>query len=541
MKKLIIPLIMKKPRILVLIFFFFFLNLKASDKIYNILKFGAIGNGIHLNTKEINQAIIECNKNGGGTVLIPKGKFLTGTITLLSNVNIKLDSGAEIIGSKKISDYMIMPDGYYYSGINHAGIFFGNNIENISISGNGKINGNASFFMNFEKRFRWSKNESKLTRQGDKYMSHEKVEDGPVDYEERPGHLITISNSRNIKINDLYLEDSPKWTIRIGGSENINIYRIVIDNNLFIPNNDGIHITSSRNVEISKCDVTAGDDAIIVTGFSSGGKNIDYKFGNKSKISENIKINDCKLKSRSSAIRVGYGESAIKNVVFNNIIIDSSNRGIGIFSRNNSSIENIIFKNIKINTRIHSGGWWGRGEPIHISSIKNTNDGIAGKINKIYFSNIKANSGSGILIYAEKNDLINNIKFQNIDLTINNGPYTKTYGGNLDIRPSYSLDYSVFKFDISAIYGQNLKNIEIEKFKLKWNNELPNFYTHAIEIINFSDLIINDFYGQPGPKNQKLSTIKLSNGNKTLLKNCETPKEYNLLEQENTKNITIKK
>ena len=183
-----------KSKNFVLIFFFFFLNLKASDKIYNILKFGAIGNGVHLNTKEINQAIIECNKNGGGTILIPKGKFLTGTITLLSNVNIKLESGAEIIGSKKISDYMIMPDGYYYSGINYAGIFFGNNIENISISGNGKINGNASFFMNFKKRFRWSKNESKLTRQGVKYMANENVEDGPVDYEERPGHLITISN-----------------------------------------------------------------------------------------------------------------------------------------------------------------------------------------------------------------------------------------------------------------------------------------------------------------------------------------------------------
>ena len=330
-----------KSKNFVLIFFFFFLNLKASDKIYNILKFGAIGNGIHLNTKEINQAIIECNKNGGGTILIPKGKFLTGTITLLSNVNIKLESGAEIIGSKKISNYMIMPDGYYYSGINYAGIFFGNNIENISISGNGKINGNASFFMNFKKRFRWSKNESKLTRQGDDYMANENLEDGPVDYEERPGHLITISNSRNIEINDLYLKDSPKWTIRIGGSENININQVVIDNNLFIPNNDGIHITSSRNVKISKCDVRAGDDAIIVTGFSSGDKNINYKFGNKSKISENIKINDCKLKSRSSAIRVGYGENAIKNVVFKNIIIDSSNRGIGIFSRNNSLIENI--------------------------------------------------------------------------------------------------------------------------------------------------------------------------------------------------------
>ena len=532
---------MNKPEILVLIFFFFFLDISASEKIYNIVKFGAIGNGIHLNTKEINQAIIECNKNGGGTILIPKGKFLTGTITLLSNVNIKLESGAEIIGSKKISDYMIMPDGYYYSGINYAGIFFGNNIENISISGNGKIDGNGSFFMNFEKRFRWSKNESKLTRQGDTYMSNQNIEDGPVDYEERPGHLFTISNSRNIEINELYLKDSPKWTIRIGGSENINIHRIVIDNNLFIPNNDGIHITSSRNVVISKCDVIAGDDAIIVTGFSSGDKNIDYKFGNKSKISENIKINDCKLKSRSSAIRVGYGENAIKNVVFKNIIIESSNRGIGVFSRNNSLIENIIFKNIKINTRIHSGGWWGRGEPIHISSIKNTNEGIAGKINKIYFLNITANSGSGILIYAEKNDLIKNLKFQNINLTIKNGKYTKAYGGNLDIRPSYSADNSVFKFDIPAIYGQNIKNLEIDKFRLKWDDDLPSFYTHAIEIKNFSELLIKNFNGYPGPKNQKLSAIKLSNGNNILLIKTKTPIGYNLLLQENLKSITIKK
>ena len=125
-----------KLKILVLIFFFFFLDINASDKIYNIVKFGAVGNGIYLNTKAINQTIIECNKNGGGTILIPKGKCLTGTIKLLSNVSIKLESGAEIIGSKNISDYMIMPDGYYYSGINYAGIFFANNIENISIYGN---------------------------------------------------------------------------------------------------------------------------------------------------------------------------------------------------------------------------------------------------------------------------------------------------------------------------------------------------------------------------------------------------------------------
>ena len=107
--------------------------------------------------------------------------------------------------------------------------------------------------------------------------------------------------------------------------------------------------------------------------------------------------------------------------------------------------------------------------------------------------------------------------------------------------PNYSLDNSVFKFDISAIYGQNIKTLEINKFKLKWGDELPNFYTHAIELKNFSDLIIQDFFGYPGPKNQKLSAIKLSNGYKILLKKTKTPIGYNLLKQDNLKSITIKK
>ena len=101
------------------------------------------------------------------------------------------------------------------------------------------------------------------------------------------------------------------------------------------------------------------------------------------------------------------------------------------------------------------------------------------------------------------------------------------------------LDNSVFKFDISAFYGQNIKTLEIKKFKLKWGDELPNFYTHAIELKNFSDLIIQDFSGYPGPKNQKLSTIKLSNGDKILSENYLQHSEHFsriLISQENSRN-----
>ena len=114
----------------------------------------------------------------------------------------------------------------------------------------------------------------------------DRLEDGPLEYKERPGHILTISNSENILIQNIRFIDAPKWTIRIGGSDNVKISQITINNNILIPNSDGIHITSSINVNVSNSYIIAGDDALIVTGFKSGLK--QYVFGNNSKEAKNI-------------------------------------------------------------------------------------------------------------------------------------------------------------------------------------------------------------------------------------------------------------
>ena len=90
----------------------------------------------------------------------------------------------------------------------------------------------------------------------------------------------------------------------------------------------------------------------------------------------------------------------IKNVSFQNLVIQDSNRGIGIFNRDRANIENIIFNNIIIQTRLHEGNWWGQGEPIHISSIKQDPNIEVGYIKNISFSNIKATSEAGIVFYS---------------------------------------------------------------------------------------------------------------------------------------------
>jgi polygalacturonase len=101
---------------------------------FNILDFGAKSSESFINTDPINDAIRQCSSVGGGIVIIPKGKFITGTVHLKSNVNLHLETGSYLIGSKDVNQYDIMPEGYYYSGKNLMGIIFANDVENISIT-----------------------------------------------------------------------------------------------------------------------------------------------------------------------------------------------------------------------------------------------------------------------------------------------------------------------------------------------------------------------------------------------------------------------
>jgi hypothetical protein len=327
--------------------------------------------------------------------------------------------------------------------------------------------------------------------------------------------MLTIERCENIKIYDVHLNDTPDWTVRMQDCDNAEFRGITIRTDPLIPNSDGIHVTSSRNVRISDCQVFSGDDAIIVTGFGNGlmpGDKVSADYiGNKTGYAENVVVSNCILSSRSACIRVGYGNHPIRNLVFSNIVMETSNRGIGIFARNGSSIDNVMFDNIIMNTRLHSGHWWGKGEPIHISAVKDSEQGKAGTINNIRFSNIIANSETGILIYGTDDGPIKNISLQNVSLTIHNGKYSESYGGNFDLRPAASKAKALFKHDIPALYAQHVDKISLTGLSVDWDDGLPSFFTFALEVNNFNDLRIENFRG--GALNGKdMPAIKISDG-----------------------------
>ena len=142
------------------------------------------------------------------------------------------------------------------------------------------------------------------------------------------------------------MEESPNWTIAFLNSEDVKITVISIFNNMAIPNSDGIDMYDLKNIVISNFNIQAGDYAIAVVS------------------SSNISVSNCILHSRSSGIRIGYNvfnQNNSGNLLFDNINIYDSNRGVGIFQRQKGDMENMIFSNILISTRLHSGQWWGNG------------------------------------------------------------------------------------------------------------------------------------------------------------------------------------
>jgi polygalacturonase len=530
--------------VFILLLIFSSCNQHQNAGIYDITDFGAKGDSVTINTKYINDAIKKCSDEGGGTVVIPKGIFVSGTVVLLSNVNLQLNAGAVLRGSKDTADYLQIRNALFREGYTHFGLLLAENASNISITGQGEIHGNGTYFMNkIDKPYYGSDYNRKFTRQGEEFMKEGTIfEDGPLSYDYRPGLMLTILHCENVRISDIKLHDSPEWTMRLGDCDGIIIKGITIDNNPMIPNNDGIHCSNSRNIVIADCNISTGDDAIIVSGFSNDSvyyhhspeSSLKKVIGNKTGVSENVTVTNCVLSSRSACIRIGYGELPVRNLVFSNLAMHESNRGIGIFSRNNSLIENVLFSNIVMDTKLYSGHWWGKGEPIHISAARDNATANAGKINDIRFSNIIAKAETGIVIEGAPESTIDNLLFDKVKLTIHDGKYSRSYGGNFDFRPAYPIEKAFYKHDISGLYAQYVKNIKLSGIDIDWSGGLADYFTNGIEINNFSGLQIDNYKGRAAFTSDSTAAIKLSDGSKIFMFNNESTNSSPLIIQKNT-------
>lgn len=476
---------------------------------FNVKRYGAAGDGIILDTRAINNAITACVNAGGGTVYFPAGTFVTGSFRIYSNVHLYLDAGSVILASKNEKDYLLQND-YKFGGSGageRIGIIFAHEAEDISITGQGIIDGRGAAFMYMDSLQYGMDFDKKFIRQGNEYMNAKfGRKDGPVlwkgDYQQRPGTELIFSSCKKVTLSGVTIRNAANWTMSFLGCDDVKVIGISIKNIMDIPNSDGIDSYDSKNLLISDCDIRAGDDAIAIIS------------------SNNVTVTNCNLFSRSSGIRIGYNafnEASSGNLLFNNIRIYGSNRGIGIFQRRKGNMENMVFSNIIIDTRLHSGQWWGHGEPIHISAVPGIGSEAVGQIKNVQFINIIATGEEGIVVYGSKESILKDIYFNNVQITLKKGELTDSYGGNFDLRPTNDVSLGIFKHDIPALYATHVEGLKIKDFQVKMDSELPKFFTYAIQCENFTDLVIDGIEGSLPDK--KFPLIDLRDGKNVIIQN----------------------
>lgn len=223
--------------------------------------FGALGDGVTLNTQAVQRAVEYCTKKGGGEIVFSRGKYVLSTIFLRSNVHIFLKKEAVLLGSKCFSDYCPDEKADYplYQDASHSffhcSLFSAEDCENISLTGKGTI----------DMRSVW---DDKNVRN----MAH------------RGAKCIALKNCRNIEIRELRILNATDLAVYFAGCENVKICGLKIRVHI-----DGISPDNSSNVEILDCDVESGDDGIV---FKSS-----YTL-NRLGVCKNIVVRNCRIKSR---------------------------------------------------------------------------------------------------------------------------------------------------------------------------------------------------------------------------------------------------
>ena len=411
---------------------------------YDITRFGAVGDGVTNDAVAIQQAIDRCTAEGGGVVLVPRGHtFVCGPVQLKSNVELHLEATAVLKAHPDESIYHLSA----FGANEGEGMMWlwADGAENISITGKGTIHGNGIAFMGAELE--------------DSYDLK------PVTtFDPRP-HVLTLMGVRNLTIRDVTICEGAYWTVHLVGCDEAVIDGINLLNNLKIRNGDGIDLDHSKNVRISNCHITSGDDCICLKN-----RREFEKYGT----CHDIVVTNCVMTSRSCAIKIGSENmDSIYNVLFDNCVITASNRGLGIQNRDEGTVTDVVFSNILLDCRLWSDVWWGKAEPIYVTSYPRANgnhkdanwrfpkgqiEGRCGEVSRIYFSNIIATAENGCFIGGDTTDKVRQIYLNDIKLTLTPSPRYAT--GVYDKRPCKGEGF--VKGKVYGVYVENTKDVFID-------------------------------------------------------------------------------
>ncbi len=327
-------------------------------KIFDIRDYGAVADGITVNTEAVNRAAEAAKDAGGGIVLVDGGCFITGTVRIYSNTTLWITCDSVLAASKNHDNYI------------DAFIILDSAI-NVRVTGGGRIYGNGEYFTYLPSKKPLLEPLKKIKQPPFLYdpmgyptdtmryairsrirYAEDKYGDG-LPAIKRPMYMLWVNGCNNVIIDNIILEDAMDWNLCIDGCKDVKISNIIINGNRHVANTDGIDIMGSENVEVKHCFISTADDGLCVKAprwHEHDGLNVSGE--SMMRGTKNVRFSDCTVLSVANSFKIGtetyydIEDITCENCHFMLDIFPGSCSGIAIESADGSNIKNVKIQNI---------------------------------------------------------------------------------------------------------------------------------------------------------------------------------------------------
>lgn len=367
---------------------------------FPITDYGAVSGGEFLCTDAIQNAVDACAAAGGGTVLVPAGLYLTGTVFLKSHVELHLETGAVLKGSTDLGDYNndcldpVRDTDYPQNMVcvpeewRGKHMIVAHDCEDVAITGGGCVDGSADAF--FEEPW--------FTDDGRNIYYYPDGWSWTVDKKNlRPGQVIVFAECRDVRVEDITVRNAPCWDILLHGCDYVQVRGITVRNPRWFINTDGIDIDCCTYVTVSDCVIDTGDDCITVRADPT-------PLRDKTRKSQYITVSNCTLSSTCFAFRIGVGRGDIEHVRVSDITVSRAASPIALTSNWNreftTGIRDVNFSDISA---------------AEVSFPLILSAGVHKETADITIENYRCNAFGQAQIHAEKPGMLHDVTIRNAE------------------------------------------------------------------------------------------------------------------------------
>ena len=436
----------------------------AAGAVFDVKKYGATGRKDDDSRPAIQSAIDACGAHGGGVVRLPAGQYTSGTLHLRSNVRFELEAGATLFAATDPAAYDCG------TNAGKAALFFGEGLKNISIGGQGVIDGQAEY--------EWKPDE------GEHIYDHKRLMEKAGKSVLRPfpkglpkreiyPHLLWLGGCKNVSVTGVSWLHSPAWTITLNACQRVRFDGVYIYSDLKEAVwADGIDLFGCKDVTVANCTIETGDDCVAL---------VSEDWWGRALACENICITNCRLSSASAGIKFSEGNIVcVRDVRVVNTIFNNVNRGMAFYTTMGGAISNVLVENVTMNCNRFDWFWDGDGEPFFFQSTRRSewgdheprkpNEAAPGSIRNITIRNMVARAKGSSLFYGHAENPLDNVTLENVKFFVRadpTAPYDKTV---------HALDF------------RRARNVRLKRVEAFWEEPALEGWKSAFNFENVSGL-----------------------------------------------------